>query len=358
MADLLPPNFRRGRGSQSNNSGRYETLTRDWFDDGWSTLEEIDTLRNSVRLEQAKNIISTNKSPDISFDQSINPYRGCEHGCIYCYARPTHAYLGLSPGLDFESKLVAKPNAPERLRCQLAAPNYHPKTIALGTNTDPYQPIERQFGITRQLLEIMEETNHPVVIVTKSSLVLRDLDILERLASRGLVKVAISITSLNHKLSRKMEPRASTPKKRVVALRKLEQRGIPTAVMVAPIIPALNEFEIENILTRVANQGTREAGYVILRLPLEVKDLFHEWLTAEFPNRAKRVLSLVYNMRDGKAYKSEWGERMRGRGPYADQIARRFEMAMKRLNMNNRQLPLRTDLFRPQERSGQQLPLL
>jgi DNA repair photolyase len=311
-----------------------------------------------VQEERAKSIISSNTSPDIGFDQSINPYRGCEHGCVYCYARPTHAFLGLSAGLDFETKLFAKVNAPELLEKELAKPGYVVKTIALGTNTDPYQPIERRYRIMRRLLEILERANHPVGIVTKSALVLRDKDILSSMAKRGLVKVALSVTTLDRKLARSMEPRASTPEKRLEALEELSSAGIPTAVMVAPIIPALNDPEIETILTRAHTAGACEAGYVMLRLPLEIADLFQEWLQEFAPDRAKRVMSLVRSMRGGKDYDAQWGKRMRGQGPYAWQIGRRFELATKRLGLNAKSFDLRTDLFEPPVLPGQQIPLL
>ena len=308
--------------------------------------------------ERAKTIISSNSSPDIGFDRSINPYRGCEHGCVYCYARPTHAFLGLSAELDFETKLFAKVNAPELLERELSNPKYIPKTIALGTNTDPYQPIERQYRIMRRLLEVLERANHPVAIVTKSALILRDKDILSSMAKRGLVKVALSVTTLDRKLARGLEPRASTPQKRLQALEELSAVGVPTAVMVAPVIPALNDPEIETILTRAHAAGAREAGYVMLRLPLEISDLFQEWLFEHAPDRAKRVMSLMRSMRGGKDYDAQWGKRMRGSGPYAWQIGRRFELATKRLGLNAKSYDLRTDKFKPPVLPGQQMTLL
>src|SRR6185503_14850787 len=269
----------KGRGSLSNGSSRYDTQHRVITDDGWGTLdEEPPALKTSVAIDATRTIIARNDSPDLSFDRSINPYRGCEHGCIYCFARPTHAYLGLSPGLDFESKLFMKPNAPELLERELSAPGYVPRTIAIGTNADPYQPIERRHQIMRRILEVLERAGHPVGIVTKSALVLRDLDILARLAERNLVKVAISVTTLDAKLARTMEPRAATPARRLEALRQMSAAGIPTAVMVAPVIPAINDADIERILDAAAVAGVKSAGYVLLRLPLEVRDLFVEWL--------------------------------------------------------------------------------
>ena len=356
--ETVPAGRRRGRGTVSNRSGRFEAEVRSEADDGWSILEDLEPFATSVQSERAKSIITTNDSPDINFDQSINPYRGCEHGCVYCYARPTHAFMGLSPGLDFESKLFAKVNAPELLEQELANPKYRVKTLALGTNTDPYQPTERHHRITRRLLEIFERTNHPVGIVTKSVLVLRDKDILASMAKRGLAKVCLSVTTLDRKLARSMEPRASTPEKRLAALEELTAAGIPTAVMVAPIIPALNDPEIEKILTRAKAAGASEAGYVVLRLPLEISDLFQEWLVENAPNRAQRVMSLMRSMRGGKDYDSRWKKRMSGQGPYAWQIGRRFELATKRLGLNARKYNLRTDLFDPPALVGQQLNLL
>ena len=356
QADAAPveSDRRRGRGAVTNASGRFETERRDVFDDGWESLGELKPFKTSVRIETAKSIITTNDSPDISFDQSINPYRGCEHGCIYCYARPTHCFLGLSAGLDFETQLSAKTNAAELLERELRRPAYTPKVIALGTNTDPYQPIEREHRITRSLLEVLERFNHPVGIVTKSSLVTRDIDILARMAKKGLAKVAISVTTLDHHLARRMEPRATTPAKRIDAIRQLVAAGVPSAVMVAPIIPALNDSEIEAILTAAHEAGASEAGYVMLRLPLEIKDLFREWLATEFPDRASRVVKLVQSLHEGRDYRSEFGLRQTGSGPYAAQIKARFALALKRLRLNERRLSLRTDLFaRPVEKGGQ-----
>ncbi len=269
---------RRGRGAHSNASGRYEPVARVAFDDGWQNLDDLPSFKTSVTVDATRKIITRNDSPDISFDRSINPYRGCEHGCVYCFARPTHAYLGLSSGLDFESKLFMKPNAAELLERELSAPGYVPKIIAIGTNTDPYQPIERRYQIMRRILEVLERAGHPVGIVTKSALVLRDLDILARMARRDLVKVALSVTTLDAKLARTMEPRAATPARRLETLRQLVRAGVPTSTLVAPVIPAINDAEIERILEAVAATGVRHAGYVLLRLPLEIRDLFSEWL--------------------------------------------------------------------------------
>jgi len=332
-------------GALSNITGRFERNRGSFFDDGWQSLGDLPGLKTSVTHETPKRIITRNQSPDISFDRSINPYRGCEHGCIYCYARPTHAYMGLSAGLDFETRLFAKDSAPQLLEKELADPKYAPRTIAMGTNTDPYQPIERGLRITRGILEVLARANHPVGIVTKSALVTRDLDILAPMAEKGLVKVAISVTTLDHKLSRTMEPRAATPERRIEALRQLSEAGVPTAAMVAPVIPALNDAEIETILARVADAGAREAGYILLRLPLEVRDLFEEWLVSELPDRAAHVMSLVRSMRQGKDYDATWGRRMKGTGPYAWSIGRRFELAAKRNGLNQERVRLDTTRF-------------
>jgi DNA repair photolyase len=348
---------RRGRGAHSNASGRYEPLARVAFDDGWEKLEDLPPFKTSVTADATRKIITRNDSPDISFDRSINPYRGCEHGCVYCFARPTHAFLGLSPGLDFESKLFMKPNAPELLERELSAPGYTPKVIAIGTNTDPYQPIERRHQIMRRILEVLDRAGHPVGIVTKSALVLRDVDILARMAKRDLVKVAISVTTLDAKLARTMEPRASTPPRRLEALRQLVKAGVPTSTMVAPVIPALNDAEIERILEAVAETGVRHAGYVLLRLPLEVRDLFREWLMANFPDRYRHVFKLIRDMRGGKDYDSTFGSRMTGKGPIAWMIGRRFEVACERLGFNATSVKTTTEHFRPPQAASEQLSL-
>jgi DNA repair photolyase len=348
---------RRGRGTLSNGSGRYEPLARVAFDDGWQGLEDLPPFKTSVTVDATRKIIARNDSPDISFDRSINPYRGCEHGCVYCFARPTHAYLGLSPGLDFESKLFVKPNAPELLERELSAPGYTPKIIAIGTNTDPYQPIERQHQIMRRILEVLERAGHPVGIVTKSALVLRDLDILARMAKRDLVKVAISVTTLDPKLARTMEPRASTPPRRLDALQQLVKAGVPASTLVAPVIPALNDAEIERILDAVAATGVRHAGYVLLRLPLEVRDLFREWLIANFPDRYRHVFKLIRDMRGGKDYDSTFGKRMTGSGPIAWMIGRRFEVACERLGFNTTSVKTTTEHFHRPRPASEQLDL-
>jgi DNA repair photolyase len=348
---------RRGRGAQSNASGRYEPVARVAFDDGWQSFEELPPFKTTVTIDSTRKIITRNDSPDISFDRSINPYRGCEHGCIYCFARPTHAYLGLSPGLDFESKLFAKPDAPKLLERELSAAGYVPRTIAIGTNTDPYQPIEREHQIMRRILEVLERFGHPVGIVTKSALVVRDIDILSRMAQRNLVKVALSVTTLDAKLARVMEPRAATPPRRLEALAKLVAAGVPASVMVAPVIPALNDSEIERILDAANAIGVKEAGYVLLRLPLEVRDLFREWLMANFPDRYRHVFKLIRETRGGRDYDSTWGKRMTGGGPVAWMIGRRFELACEKLGFNKLRTRLSTEHFKAPQSGSEQLTL-
>ncbi|WP_294640806.1 PA0069 family radical SAM protein [uncultured Aureimonas sp.] len=349
---------RRGRGAGLNPSGRFEPFARAAFDDGWATIDELPPFRTEVQNEAARTIITRNQSPDISFDRSVNPYRGCEHGCVYCFARPSHAYMGLSPGLDFESKLFAKPNAAELLEEELSKPGYEPRSIAIGTNTDPYQPIEKTRRIMREILEVLERANHPVGIVTKSALVTRDIDILQRMAAKGLARVAVSVTTMDRQLARLMEPRAATPPKRFDAVRQLTEAGIPTMVMTAPIIPGLTDSEIERLLEAAAEAGAKEVGYVLLRLPLEVSPLFKDWLLRHYPNRYRHVMALLRSMRDGKDYDPEWGQRMTGKGPYAQQIKRRFELAAKRLALNLERSTLRNDLFRAPKGGGVQLSLL
>ncbi len=350
-------NRRRGRGSGINPSGRYETERRVAFDDGWQTFEDLPPFKTEVQIERPRSIITRNTSPDISFDRSINPYRGCEHGCVYCFARPTHSYMGLSAGLDFEAKLFAKPDAPDLLERELARPGYQAQTIAIGTNTDPYQPVERKWRVMRRILEVLEAHGHPVAIVTKSAMVLRDIDILERMARRGLAKVALSVTTLDRALARSMEPRAATPQRRLEAIRSLSQSGIPTSVMVAPVIPGLNDHEMERILDSAAAAGASEAGFIILRLPAEVAPVFKEWLLSRYPDSYRHVMSLVRSMRGGKDYDADWGKRMTGSGPYAWQIGRRFEIAAARLGLNTRKQPLRSDLFVPAKPNADQLSL-
>src|SRR5271167_3774225 len=336
---------RRGRGTASNASGRFEPVARVTFDDGWQGLEDLPPFKTTVTVDSTRKIITKNDSPDISFDRSINPYRGCEHGCVYCYARPSHAYLGLSPGLDFESKLFVKDGAAALLERELAAPKYRPSVIALGANTDPYQPIEKRYRVTRSVLEVLARARHPVGIVTKSNLILRDLDLLAPMAAQGLVKVFVSVTTLDRDIARKMEPRAPTPARRLEAIERLAEAGVPVGVMAAPIIPAVNDAEIEKILSRAHAAGAREAGYVTLRLPLELREIFREWLAVNFPDKLKHTLSLVQSMHGGKDYDSQWGRRMAGSGPYAWMIGRRFEIAAQRLGYREAPRLLRDDLF-------------
>ncbi len=352
------PDRNRGRSAGINPSGRFEPVSRHVFDDGWNSLEELPPFKTEVQVEKPRTIITRNESPDISFDRSINPYRGCEHGCVYCFARPTHSFMGLSPGLDFESKLFAKPDAARLLDKELSKDGYQPRTIAIGTNTDPYQPIEKQYRIMREILEVLEARGHPVGIVTKSALVTRDIDILSRMAERGLAKVALSVTTMDRMLARTMEPRASTPTKRLEAIRQLSDAGIPASVMVAPIIPGLTDQEMERILDSARAAGAREAGYVVLRLPLEVSPIFKDWLLRHYPDRYRHVMSLIRSMRDGKDYDSEWGKRMKGAGPYAWQIGRRFEITAKRLGLNAERRTLRTDQFVAAGKDQEQLMLL
>jgi DNA repair photolyase len=323
---------KKGRGAATNQSGRYQAETREDFDDGWNNEDDLpEPLPTTLTIDHAKTVISYNTSPDISFDRSVNPYRGCEHGCAYCFARPSHTYLGLSAGLDFETQLYYKPDAPERLKAELAARSYRPAPIALGINTDAYQPIERKLGLTRRILEVLHEARHPVSIVTKSALVERDLDILTGMAAQGLVHVALSITTLKPELARKLEPRAASPKRRMQTLACLTEAGIPVSVLVAPVIPVLTDEELEKILKEARNAGALDAEYVLLRLPLELKGLFEEWLYLHEPLKAKHVLQRVYDSRGGKAYDSTFGIRMTGTGEYANMLKQRYRVAMKKL---------------------------
>lgn len=348
----------RGRGAHSNASGRYERFTRVEMDDGWTHEDpEPEKLLTQVFRDASRTAITRNQSPDVPFDRSVNPYKGCEHGCVYCFARPTHAYLGLSPGIDFESKLYFKPEAAKLLERELRAPDYACATMALGTNTDPYQPIEKKYQITRQVLQVLAAFRHPVGIVTKSPLIVRDIDILGPMAERGLAKVAISVTTIDRKLARAMEPRAATPERRLDAIKLLSKAGIPTSIFMAPMIPALNDAEIEDLLKRGADAGATGAGYVLLRMPLEIKDLFREWLEANYPDRAGRVLSLMRQMRGGKDYDSQWGKRMSGTGPYAKLISQRFRLAAERLGFNKVSHPLDSSQFKPPPAVGDQLGL-
>ncbi len=350
---------RKGRGAASNLAGRFEAPSKEAFDDGWGAIDDdLPPLQTEVAVDASRTVIARNSSPDIPFDRSINPYRGCEHGCVYCFARPTHAWLGLSPGQDFESKLLMKPDAAVLLRQELARPGYRPRVIALGTNTDPYQPIERSHGITRQILEVLSDCRHPVGIVTKSALIARDADILGPMAEQRLARAYISITTLDRDLARRMEPRAPTPAKRLKAIEALSRAGVPVGVMFAPIIPGLNDHEMEDVLAAARDAGARTGSYVLLRLPLEIKDLFTEWLQAHYPDRAERVMTLVRDCRGGRAYDSEWGKRMKGSGPFADMVARRFAMACRRNGLDKRSWEMDTTLFRKPSADADQLALL
>ncbi len=348
----------RGRGAVSNASGRFEPLTAEAFDDGWTGDDDAPApLRTTVTAEKAGVIITRNDSPDVGFDRSINPYRGCEHGCIYCYARPAHAYMGLSPGLDFESRLFFKPEAARLLERELSKPSYTPGAIHIGGNTDPYQPVERRLRVTRQVLEVLARFRHPFSIITKSALIERDLDILGPMGQAGLARAAVSITTLDRELARVMEPRAATPEKRLSAVRALAAAGAPTAVMFAPVIPGLNDHELEAVLQRAAEAGAAGAGYMVLRLPLEIKDLFREWLAVSRPDRAERVMSLIRQMRGGRDYDPRWGQRMKGDGPIADLIAQRFKVARRRFGLDRPLPPLDASQFRVPPKTGDQMEL-
>ncbi len=334
-----------GRGALSNASSRYDDEKRIRTNDGWDIEDELPPLRTTLTKDATRTIIARNSSPDVPFDRSINPYRGCEHGCIYCFARPTHAYLGLSPGLDFETRILFKPEAAALLTAELASPKYRCAVVAMGTNTDPYQPVERDLKITRQILRVLSDFNNPVGIVTKNHLITRDIDILGDMAKRNLAEVFLSVTTLDRDLARTMEPRASAPHRRLDAIRELAAAGIPVGVMTAPMIPGLNDHEMEAILDAAAAAGATRAGYTALRLPLEIKELFEEWLRANRPDRADRVLSLIRQIRGGELYKAEFGTRMRGEGPIAQLLSKRFAAAVKRLELNRVRYRLDTMRF-------------
>ncbi|MBN8552974.1 MAG: PA0069 family radical SAM protein [Caulobacterales bacterium] len=350
----------KGRGARSNATSRYIADKREAFDDGWEPEAEDDTLPRldtQLRPDHARKIISTNDSPDIGFDRSINPYKGCEHGCIYCYARPNHAYLGLSPGQDFETRIFFKPEAARLLEAELSARRYRPKLIHIGGDTDPYQPAEKSLKITRSVLEVMDRFNHPVSIITKSHLITRDVDILGRMARRNLAGACISITTLDRTLARDMEPRAATPQRRLDAIRTLSEAGVPVMVGFAPVIPGLNDQELEAVLEAAAQAGATRAMFVTLRLPLEIKDLFREWLADARPDRASKIMSLIRQARGGRDYDPEWGSRMRGSGPVADLIAQRFAAACRRHRLNTDRVELDLKSFRVPPRPGDQLGL-
>ncbi len=348
----------KGRGAVSNADGRFESCSHERVDDGWDALSEpLPAVSTTVTVDTTKSVLNYVDSPDIGFDRSINAYRGCEHGCIYCFARPSHSYLGLSPGLDFETRLFAKPNAAQILEQELRHRNYQCQPIALGTNTDPYQPIERQWRITRQILEVLWAFKHPVTIVTKSALVERDIDLLTPMAATNLARVHLSVTTLDPKLARRMEPRAAAPHRRIETIHKLNAAGVPTGVMVAPLIPLLTDKDMEAILEACVEAGARSAGYVLLRLPLEVKDLFKEWLAVHEPLKASHVMSLVRGARDGRENDPEFGSRMRGTGAFAELIAQRFARACRQWHLNETEAHLDTTQFRPPPPSRGQLAL-
>ena len=353
-----PESPAKGRGATTNRTGRFERETTEAFDDGWTPDEELPPLRTIVGVDASRTIITKNDSPDIPFDRSINPYRGCEHGCIYCFARPSHAYLGYSPGLDFETRIFCKPTAAELLTEELRHPRYRCAMIAMGTNTDPYQPTERTHRITRRILEVLASCDHPVGIVTKSALVLRDLDILAPMAAKRLASVFVSVTTLDRGLARRLEPRAATPARRLETIAALNAAGVPTGVLVAPVIPGLTDSEIERILESAQEAGARRAGYVLLRLPLEIKELFSEWLEVHVPLKAKRVLQLVRETRGGALYDATFGRRQTGTGPIAELIAKRFALTTSRRGFDTQRFTHDTSHFRPPPRSGDQLLLL
>jgi DNA repair photolyase len=340
------PTPRKGRGAATNRVGRFERWTREEADDGWGGPgEDLPDVTTTLVPDDTRTVIATNDSPDVPFDRSINPYRGCEHGCVYCYARPTHAYLGLSPGLDFETRLLYKPRASELLRAELARPGYRPAPVVLGANTDPYQPVERRLGITRQVLEVLQQARHPVSVVTKGALVERDLDILGAMARDGLAELRVSVTTLDRVLARRLEPRAAAPQRRLETIRRADAAGVPVGVLLAPVIPGLNDPELEAVLAAARAAGAASAGYVLLRLPLEVATLFREWLDLHYPDKAARVMALVRATRGGRDYDAGFGRRMRGEGPIADLLARRFELACRRLGFAQAR-SLDTSLFR------------
>ena len=355
-SESLPEAMRpKGRGAVSNASGRYEREAREPFDDGWGEADPSPPkLKTTLIKDASRTIIATNDSPDISFDRSVNPYRGCEHGCIYCYARPSHAWWGYSAGLDFESRLFFKPGAADLLEKTFLKPSYRPEPLLIGANTDSYQPVETRLRITRALLETCLKFKHPVSVITKSASITRDLDLLGDLAEQGLAKAAVSITTLDRKLARSMEPRAATPERRLEAVAALSAAGVPVTVMTAPIIPGLTCHEIETLLQRSAEAGAQSAGYVLLRLPLEVRDLFTEWLEAERPNASGKIMSLIRQTRGGKDYDARWTVRGVGEGPVAELIAKRFRVAASKHGLDRPRTILRCDLFeRPMERDGQ-----
>ena len=354
---ILPGRHLRGRGSASNRAGRYEATDREAFDDGWDLAEAETTVRTEVSLERPRSALTFNRSPDVPFDRSINPYRGCEHGCIYCYARPTHAYLNLSPGLDFETRLIARPGIAAVLESELRKPAYRAQPIAIGTNTDPYQPIERDYGLMREILQVLADFRHPVWITTRGTTIERDIDLISPLAAQGLAAVSISVTTLDAGLARKMEPRAPAPQRRLQVIRKLADADIPVRIQISPLIPALTDPELEAIMEAGRDAGAAFANSIPLRLPLEVADLFRSWIETTFPDRAQRVMGRVRELHGGRDYDPEFGTRMRGQGLWADLIHRRANVARRRLGMEEGLPSLRCDLFQPPPRAGDQLSL-
>ena len=356
-SSILPGQRLRARGADSNRAGRYEAVTRDAFDDGWDLPEAERLVATEVRLERPRSALTFNRSPDVPFDRSINPYRGCEHGCIYCYARPTHAYLNLSPGLDFETRLIARPGIAAVLDHELRRPAYKVAPVAIGTNTDPYQPIERAHGLMREILAVLSAFRHPVWITTRGTLIERDIDLIAPLAAQGLASVSISVTTLDAGLARRMEPRAPAPARRLQIIRALAAAGIPVRVQVSPLIPALTDHELEAVIQAAHEAGARQANAIPLRLPLEVAGLFRQWLETTLPDRAARVMGRVRELHGGRDYDPDFGQRMRGQGLWAELIHRRADLARKRLGMTEGLPPLRTDLFAPPPRPGDQLSL-
>jgi len=357
QTSAVPADRRPGRAAATNATNRFEPLRRELFHDGWDAEEDLPPLRTEVTVERPRRVITRNTSPDVSFDRSINPYRGCEHGCIYCFARPSHAYLGLSPGLDFETRLIARPDAPDALARELSARSYRPGVIAIGTNTDAYQPIEKERRIMRRILEVLEEFNHPVAIVTKGTLIERDIDILGRMAARGLARVGVSVTTLDPAVARAMEPRVPAPARRIATIRRLAEAGIPVRVMASPLIPALTDHELEPILAAGREAGAIAASMIPLRLPREVADLFRDWLAEHFPDRAARVMNRVREMHGGRDYDPDFGKRMTGQGEWARLLKARYDLACTRLGLGQALPDLRTDLFRVPPRKGDQLSL-
>ncbi len=346
----------KARAATSNQPGRYD-LARMPVDDGWSVEDTPDVISTEIRQEYAQSVITYNRSPDLPFDRSINPYRGCEHGCIYCFARPSHAFLGMSPGLDFETRLIARPNAAEVLRQELGRPRYSVAPIAIGTNTDPYQPCEGDLRIMRDCLAVLRDFNHPVAIVTKGTLIERDLDILAPMAAQGLVRVGVSLTTLDPDLARKMEPRVPSPARRLATIRRLHDAGVPVRVMAAPMVPGLTDHEIEALLAAASDAGADAASWIMLRLPREVSQLWQDWLALHFPDRAAKVMARLREMHGGRDYDPRWGQRMRGEGHFAEMMAMRFKAACKRLGLAEKTTPLRRDLFARPAQAGDQLAL-